>query len=73
MRLALFSISILAFTGCSLITVPVKTAGSVVKTTVSTAGHVVEAPFKAVNGGYRNDKTERKEYAEDRSRDIEED
>ena len=73
MRLALFSISLVAVSGCSLITVPVKTAGSVVKTTVSTAGQVVQAPFKAANGGYRNDKTDRKEDSEDRSKDAEED
>lgn len=34
--------------GCSLITVPVKTAGSIVTTTVETAGKVVTAPFEAV-------------------------
>ncbi|MCF7784492.1 MAG: hypothetical protein K9N47_00140 [Prosthecobacter sp.] len=41
--------------GCSLITVPVKTAGSIVTTTVSTTGKVVTAPFNAV-GRSREDK-----------------
>ena len=39
--------------GCSLVTVPVKTAGKIVDTTIRTAGQVVEAPFKAASGGYR--------------------
>lgn len=30
---------------CSLVTVPVKTAGEVVETTVETTGNVIEAPF----------------------------
>jgi hypothetical protein len=34
--------------GCSLITVPVKTAGSIVTTTVKTTGDIVTAPFDAV-------------------------
>lgn len=37
-----------AATGCSLITVPVKTAGSIVTTTVKTTGDIVTAPFDAV-------------------------
>lgn len=37
-----------ALPACSLVTVPVKTVGGVVETTV-------EAPFKAVSGGYRSD------------------
>jgi hypothetical protein len=36
---------------CSLVTVPVKTIGSLAETTVKTAGGVVEAPFKAMGGG----------------------
>jgi hypothetical protein len=40
-------------TGCSLVTVPVKTVGSLAETTVKTAGGVVEAPFKAVGGNRR--------------------
>jgi hypothetical protein len=36
--------------GCSLVTVPVKTVGSLAETTVKTAGGVAEAPFKAVGG-----------------------
>ncbi len=43
--------------GCSLVTVPVKTAGlavdATVRTTVRTTGQVVEAPFKAASGGFR--------------------
>ena len=38
--------------GCSLVTVPVKTAGKIVDTTIRTTGQVVEAPFKAAGGGY---------------------
>lgn len=38
----------LGVSSCSLITVPVKTAGSIVNTTVSTTGRVVTAPFEAV-------------------------
>jgi hypothetical protein len=38
----------LATSGCSLITVPVKTAGSIVATTVSTTGKVIAAPFEAI-------------------------
>ena len=41
--------------GCSLVTVPVKTAGKIVTTTVSTTGKVVTAPFDAV-GRKRADK-----------------
>jgi hypothetical protein len=37
-----------ALAGCSLVTVPVKTAGSIVTTTVETTGKVVTAPFEAV-------------------------
>ena len=42
----------LGVSSCSLITVPVKTAGSFVNTTVSTTGRVVTAPFEAA--GRRN-------------------
>ena len=45
--------ALLCGAGCSLVTVPVKTAGQVVDTTVRTTGKVVEAPFKAASGGYR--------------------
>jgi hypothetical protein len=38
----------LGVSSCSLITVPVKTVGSIVTTTVSTTGRVVAAPFEAV-------------------------
>ena len=36
----------LIFSSCSLVTVPVKTAGSVANTTVKTTGKVLTAPFK---------------------------
>lgn len=51
---------ILAFaaSGCSLVTVPVKTAGSIVTTTVKTTGNIVTAPFDAV--GRAKDKQEPK-------------
>lgn len=42
-----------AATGCSLITVPVKTAGSIVTTTVKTTGDIVTAPFDAVGRSRR--------------------
>lgn len=38
--------SALVLSGCSLVTVPVKTAGSVANTTVRTTGKVLTAPFK---------------------------
>lgn len=40
----------LVLTGCSLITVPVKTVGDIVTTTVKTTGDVVTAPFDAMAG-----------------------
>jgi hypothetical protein len=52
-NLLLPAATILCATGCSLVTVPVKTAGKIVDTTVRTTGQVVEAPFKAASGGYR--------------------
>jgi hypothetical protein len=48
----LFPLVLLAIPSCSLITVPVKTVGSLAETTVSTAGGVVEAPFKAAGGAW---------------------
>ena len=47
---AALAILCLTFAGCSLITVPVKTAGSIVTTTVKTTGDIVTAPFDAVAG-----------------------
>jgi hypothetical protein len=41
---------VLGGSACSLVTVPVKTVGSLAETTVKTAGGVAEAPFKAVGG-----------------------
>ena len=53
MKSLALALLLLASPSCSLITVPVKTAGSIVNTTVKTSGKVVEAPFKAASGGYR--------------------
>ena len=39
-------VSCFMFSSCSLVTVPVKTAGSVANTTVKTTGKVLTAPFK---------------------------
>lgn len=52
-HLLLPAATMLCAMGCSLVTVPVKTAGKIVDTTVRTTGQVVEAPFKAASGGYR--------------------
>ncbi|WP_395749105.1 hypothetical protein [Prosthecobacter sp.] len=49
---------------CSLVTVPVKTAGKIVTTTVSTTGHVVAAPFDAV-GGHKDRKEARRDKEEE--------
>lgn len=46
--------------GCSLVTVPVKTAGGIVTTTVSTTGKVVTAPFNAM-GRNRDSKKDEKQ------------
>ncbi len=46
--------------GCSLVTVPVKTAGGIVTTTVSTTGKVVAAPFNAI-GRSKDSKKKEKE------------
>jgi len=58
MKLLLIPITLLLLCQCSLVTVPVKTAGAVVETTVKTAGSVVEAPFKAVGGHHEKRETE---------------
>ena len=47
-RILLTYVLCLMTSSCSLVTVPVKTAGGIVKTTVSTTGKVVTAPFDAV-------------------------
>jgi hypothetical protein len=47
MRVALLPV-VCVFAGCSLVTVPVKTAGGIVTTTVKTTGDIVTAPFDAV-------------------------
>lgn len=49
-RLILSALGI-SMAGCSLVTVPVKTAGSIVTTTVKTTGDIVTAPFDAVGRG----------------------
>jgi hypothetical protein len=49
-RFWILALGLFMGTGCSLVTVPVKTVGSLAETTVKTAGGVVEAPFKAVGG-----------------------
>ena len=49
-RFWILALGLFAGAGCSLVTVPVKTVGSLAETTVKTAGGVVEAPFKAVGG-----------------------
>lgn len=58
--------------GCSLVTVPVKTAGKIVTTTVSTTGKVVAAPFEAV-GGHDKDEKELKKEEKARRKEMEED
>lgn len=50
---------------CSLVTVPVKTAGKIVTTTVSTTGKVVAAPFNAVGGN-----KEKREAKEDKEEEL---
>ncbi|MHB1078601.1 MAG: hypothetical protein ACYC67_04310 [Prosthecobacter sp.] len=47
--------------GCSLVTVPVKTAGSIVTTSVETTGKLVAAPFEAVGGHGKGEKVAQKE------------
>ncbi|WP_395740411.1 hypothetical protein [Prosthecobacter sp.] len=49
---------------CSLVTVPVKTAGKIVTTTVSTTGHVVAAPFDAVGGHKEKAEAKREKESE---------
>lgn len=49
--LAIFLICVvLSGSGCSLVTVPIKTVGGLASATVSTTGDVVTAPFDAVGG-----------------------
>lgn len=59
----------LATPGCSLVTVPVKTAGKIVTTTVSTTGKVVTAPFDAV-GRNKADKKEKADEKEEESQEV---
>lgn len=42
---------LLQLNSCSLVTVPVKTAGAIVTTTVETTGNIVTAPFNAAGRG----------------------
>jgi len=57
---SLTSVLCLMTLGCSLVTVPVKTAGSIVTTSVKTTGKVVAAPFEAVGGHGKEDKEAKK-------------
>ena len=50
-----FALLCLLASGCSLITVPVKTAGSIITTTVKTTGDIVTAPFDAVGRSKASD------------------
>lgn len=36
---------VVCFNSCSLVTVPVKTAGAIVETSIKTTGNIVTAPF----------------------------
>jgi hypothetical protein len=36
---------VICFNSCSLVTVPVKTAGAIVETSIKTTGKIVTAPF----------------------------
>ncbi len=54
----------LAGSSCSLVTVPVKTAGAIVTTTVKTTGTIVTAPF----GGEDDEDREDQEKREKKSR-----
>ncbi len=42
--------AVMLFSSCALVTVPVKTAGSIAETTISTTGTVVSSPFQAMGG-----------------------
>lgn len=69
MKILLLPFASILLCQCSLVTVPVKTAGSVVETTVKTAGSVVEAPFKAVGGNH--DKKEKEAAPPQRAQVVE--
>lgn len=64
MKLILLPLVVVLLPQCSLVTVPVKTAGAVVETTVKTAGSVVEAPFKAVGGNHEHKETKNESQAQ---------
>lgn len=68
MKASILHIYVFCFitSGCSLITVPVKTAGSIVTTTVSTTGKVVTAPFNAV-GRSKDDKEDQEDTQKSRT------
>jgi hypothetical protein len=70
-HLLLPAATMLCAMGCSLVTVPVKTAGKIVDTTVRTTGQVVEAPFKAASGGYRETRIAPVPQAPPSSKDVE--
>lgn len=54
----------LIISGCSLVTVPVKTAGSIVTTSVKTTGKVVTAPFDAVGRSREEKEIKKQEEAQ---------
>jgi len=60
-RLTFFSLLTLSLSSCSLITVPVKVAGSVVSTTAKVTGKAVGAGFDAM---HKSDEEEAAEAAE---------
>lgn len=69
-----FSLLLLSLfgTGCSLVTVPVKTAGAIVTTTVKTTGAIVTAPFGGDNDEDEEDeKDARKKKKKNRERERE--
>ena len=70
-HLLLPAATMLCAMGCSLVTVPVKTAGKIVDTTVRTTGQVVEAPFKAASRGYRETRAAPVPQAPPSSKDVE--
>lgn len=60
---AFFCLWIVGLGGCSLITVPVKTAVSVTGTAVSTAAKVVAAPIRLISDSIADDSDDENEEA----------
>jgi hypothetical protein len=46
MTRTLLALALVSLTSCSLVTVPVKTAGSVANTAITTTGKVLREPFR---------------------------